>query len=88
MSRSTHSLELGRLADGASTAETAYETIQQLAPRLMTHATLLIRTLENFEASNFEVDADIRPKPEEVREIATKMGYPIDQILRERGFQV
>ena len=80
-------LELGRLADSASTAQIAYETILQLAPRLMTHAAILIRTLENFEASDFAVNADVRPKPDEVRTIATQMGYPIDQILSERGFR-
>jgi len=49
------------------------------------HAALLIRTLDKFEASGFAIDADIRPKPDEVRELAAKVGYPLDQVMRERG---
>lgn len=82
----TLALDFGRLADGASTAQGAYETIQDIAPRLKMHAALLIRTLDKFEASDFMVDADIRLKPEEVKELATKVEYPLAQVLKERGF--
>jgi len=79
-------LDLGRMADAASTAQMAYETIQSLAPRFKMNAALLITTLDKFEASGFSMDADIRPKPEEVRELAAKTGYPLEEVLRERGF--
>jgi len=49
-------------------------------------AALLITTLDKFEASGFSMDADIRPKPEEIQELAAKTGYPLAEVLRERGF--
>jgi hypothetical protein len=78
-------LDLGRLADGAPTAQLAYETIQSLLPRFKMHAALLIRTLDKFEASGFTLDADIQLKPEEFRELAAKVDYPLDQVIKERG---
>src|SRR2546430_9782304 len=38
-------------------------------------------------ACGFIVDADIRPKPDEIRDLAIEVGYPIDQVMRERGIQ-
>lgn len=81
-------LDQGRLADAASTAEEAYQTIQSLAPRLKMYGALLIKTMQKFETSGFTVDADIRPTPAEVRELAARVGYPLDQIIKERGFQL
>jgi hypothetical protein len=63
----------------------AYETFQSLLPRLKMHAALLIRSLDKFEASGFAIDAHIRPRPEEVKELAAKIGYPLDKVMRERG---
>jgi len=51
------------------------------------YAMLLITTLDKFERSDFTVDADIGPKPEEVKKLATKAGYPLDKVMRERGIQ-
>jgi hypothetical protein len=82
----TLALDLGRMADSAPTALTAYEAIRGVAPRLKMHAALLRSTLDKFETSDFAVDADIRPKPDEVRKLANKVGYPLDQVLKERGF--
>jgi heme exporter protein D len=81
----TLALDLGRMADGAPTALAAYETIRGVAPRLKMHAALLISTLDKFEASDFAVAADIRPKPDEIRKLAAKVGYPLDQVMKERG---
>jgi hypothetical protein len=83
----TLALDIGRIADGAPTAEEAYNYVCSFVPRLKMYATLLITTLHKFERSDFTVDADIRPKPEEVRKLATKVGYPLDQVMRERGIQ-
>jgi hypothetical protein len=49
------------------------------------YAALLIRTLDKFVTSGFVVDADIRPNPEEIRQLAAKVGYPLDEVMRERG---
>jgi hypothetical protein len=81
----TLALDLGRLADGAPSAQGAYETLQGLLPRLRMHAALLIATLDKFEAAGFELAADIRPRPDEVKELAAKVGYPLEQIMKERG---
>ena len=81
-------LDQGRMADAASTAEEAYKTIQSLAPRLKMYGALLINTMQKFETLGFAVDVDIRPTPAEVRELAASVGYPLDQIIKERGFQL
>jgi hypothetical protein len=80
-------LLMGRIADSAPTAQLTLEATQGLAPRLKILAALLIKKLDNFEASGFAADAKIGPKPADVRAIAAKLGYPLDQILRERGLQ-
>jgi hypothetical protein len=81
-------LELGRLADGAPFALQAYEVLRQLGPRLRMGAALVISTLDKFEASGFDVDADIGVKPEEVRELASKVGYPLEEVMKERGLKL
>jgi hypothetical protein len=83
----TLALDIGRIADGAPTAEEAYNAVCSVMPRLKMYAMLLIATLDKFERSDFAVDAEIRPKPEEVIKLATKAGYPLDQVLKERGIQ-
>jgi hypothetical protein len=81
----TLALDLGPIADEAPTAEEAYKAVYSYVPRLKMSAALLIRTLDKFERSDFTVDADIRPKLEEVRELAANVGYPLEQVMRERG---
>jgi hypothetical protein len=81
-------LLIGRLADGAPFATAAYESFRGLAPRLKMLAALSVKTIDKFEATGFIVDADIRPTPEEVKELAVRVGYPIDQLMKERGFPV
>jgi hypothetical protein len=81
-------LDYGRFADGAPTAEQALETIQGVAPRLKMYGAVVVKTLEKFEASSFRAEADIRPTQAEVKELAAKTGYPLDQILKERGLQL
>ena len=83
----TLALDIGRIADGAPTAEEAYNSVFGVVPRLKMYAMLLIATLDKFERSDFAIDADIHPKSEEVKKLATKAGYPLDQVLRERGIQ-
>lgn len=82
----TVALDLGRIAGGASTAQQAFETIQGLAPRFKMNAAILIKTLEKFEIAGFSMDADLSLTLDEMRELATKTGYPLDQVLKERGF--
>jgi Co/Zn/Cd efflux system component len=74
-----------RNADAAPTAIQAYRDMLSLLPRLKTHASILLRTLDKFEAAGFSADADIRPTPGEVRQFAAEAGYPLDEIAKERG---
>jgi hypothetical protein len=80
-------LLMGRIADSTPTAQLAFEATQGLAPRLKMLAALLIKKLDNFEASGFAADAKVDPEPADVRALAAKLGYPLDQILRQRGLQ-
>jgi hypothetical protein len=82
------SLELGRIADATPTAQRAYEMIQGSAPRLKMQAALVIKTLDKFEAAGFAVTANIRPTPDEIKELAAHTGYPLDQIASERGLHL
>jgi hypothetical protein len=84
----TQALNYGRFADAAPTAEQAYTQLQSLAPRLKMAAALLIKTMEKFEASGFAVDADIKSTPAEIRTIAARAGYPLEEIARERGLDI
>ena len=78
-------LEVGRLADAAPNALKACEILKDLAPRLRMSAAMLIKTLEKFEASGFTAETSPRLAPAEVRELAKEVGYPLDDVLRERG---
>jgi hypothetical protein len=84
----TQAMDYGRFADAAPTAEQAYTQLQPLAPRLKMAAALLIKTMEKFEASGFALDADIKPTPADVRTIAARVGYPLEEIARERGLDI
>lgn len=81
-------LDYGRFADAAPTAEQAYRQLQGLTPRLKMAAALLIKTMEKFDASGFALDADIKPTPADVRTIAAGVGYPLEEIARERGLDI
>ena len=78
-------LEIGRIADSAPTATEAYETISPSLPRVRTHAAILLRRLEKFEAAGFMPTADIRPTSDEIRQFAADGGHPLDEILRQSG---
>jgi uncharacterized membrane protein YccC len=84
----TLALDYGRIADAASTAEQAYTHLQSLAPRLKMYGARLIKTMEKFEASGFRLDAQIEPTSAELRIIAAQVGYPLDDIARERGLDI
>jgi hypothetical protein len=79
-------LDASRRADAAPTAQAAYEMILGLAPRVKMYAALLIKTLDKLEAANFDTTADIRPTRDEVRQLAREVGYPLDEVLKERGY--
>ena len=83
----TFALEIGRLTDGAPTALKALQVVQPLAPRLKMSAAVLMRTLDKFEAADFLANADLRLTLDEMKELAAKAGYPLEEMLRERGFQ-
>jgi hypothetical protein len=84
----TLALDYGRIADAASTAEQAFTHLQSLAPRLKMYGARLIKTMEKFEAAGFALDADIEPTPAELRTIAAQVGYPLDEVARERGLDI
>lgn len=84
----TFALELGRIADHSSNAANAYQTVRPLLPRLRMNAAMLIRMLEKFESSGFDPNSKIQSMPEEIRELAAKVGYPLDEILKERGLNI
>lgn len=79
--------EMGRIADGAPTAVESYRAIQPLGPRLKMSAAMLIRTLDKFEAGSFATNANLTVSPEEIRELADKVGFRLDELLKERGLQ-
>ena len=75
------------MASPATTAN-AFTCLQSLAPRLKMYGARLIKTMEKFEASGFSLDADIEPTPAELRILAAQVGYPLDEIARERGIDM
>ena len=81
-------LEIGRIAEMGSSALDSYATLHDLAPRVRIGGALVIRLLEKFEQSDFAVDADLKPTREEVLELAKRVDYPIEIILKERGFKI
>jgi hypothetical protein len=83
-----YAAELGRRADAAPQAVQAYQMLSESGSRLRLLAALVLKTLDKFEASGFSVNADISLKPDEIKELAAKTGYPLADLARERGFTV
>jgi nitroreductase len=81
-----YALEMGRMADASPTAEQACENMLGSAPRLQMNAAWLVRTLDRFEAADFDLNADLNVPPPELLALAREVGYPIEEIARERGF--
>jgi hypothetical protein len=52
------------------------------------NAAWLVRTLDRFEAANFDLGADLDVPPPELLALAREGGYPIEQIAKERGFNL
>ena len=78
-------MELGRHADAAPEALQAFKILSESGSRLRMNAAMVIRTLDKFELSGFSADADIRVTPEEIKALAKQVGYPLEEIARERG---
>jgi hypothetical protein len=77
--------DMGRIANGASTATRAYEEVLGMLPRFKMNAALLILTLDKFQKSGFRTDVDLHLTADEARRLATETGYPLDDVLKERG---
>jgi len=78
-------LEMTRLAESSSSAETAYEIMQDLIPRALMCGELLRLSMDKFERSDFEFRVDLRPTPDEMSKLAKKVGYPLQELMQERG---
>jgi hypothetical protein len=74
-----------RMTDGAPKAMQAYEELLGSLPRFKMNAAILVVTLDKFEAAGFSANADLSLKPDELRKMAEATGYPLDEVLKERG---
>lgn len=78
-------LDTVRTADSAPTAIEAWKAILPSLPRVKAYAGIVIRMLDKLAAAGFRRNADLRLTPEEVRGVAATAGYPLDEVLKERG---
>jgi hypothetical protein len=49
---------------------------------------VLIEILDKFQQAGFAADADLRLDPKRGREIAKQLGYPLEEVLAERGLKL
>lgn len=77
--------DVDRISDGAPTAMQAYRELLESLPRFKMYAAILVAILNKFEAAGFSADADLNMKPDEMRKMSAETGYPLDEVLKERG---
>jgi hypothetical protein len=63
----------------------SYETIYSMLPRFRMNAAVLLVLLQKYQKSNFNPGADLRISLDEMRRLAAETGYPLEQMLSERG---
>jgi hypothetical protein len=83
----THVFEIGRLVDLGSTIA-AFELVVSLAPRARMAGLLLVRLLNKYEESDFSPDVDFGVPADEMKTLAQKANYDLDEVLRERGIKL
>src|SRR4051812_28503954 len=79
------SAPLTRVVNLSNTADEALKTIQNMMPRAQMDGAILDEYLRKFEQSGFDPNVELKLQPQRAREIASRFGYPLDDVLAERG---
>jgi hypothetical protein len=82
----THARDIERVARMSTNALHSYETIYSMLPRFRMNAAVLLRLLEKYEEASFDPGTNLGIPLDEMRRFATETEYPLDEVMRERGF--
>lgn len=83
-----YAAQVRRLTEAAPQAVEAYKILSENGCRLRLAAELALRVLDKLEEAGFSTVVDIQVTPVEIKELAAKTGYPLEELARERGFLV
>ena len=81
----THAQEIERVTSLSNSAAQAFQTLQTMLPRFQMNGSVLIASLEKFERDNFDEKANVLFSREEMQALADRVGYPLAEVLKERG---
>jgi hypothetical protein len=84
----SNTLHLERLIDTAGTVAASLELVKGLAPRAQMNGRILIELLDKFRLADFAANADLSLDPKRVGKIANELGYPLQEVLAERGLKL
>jgi hypothetical protein len=84
----SNTLHLERVIGAAGTVATSLELVQGLAPRAQMNGRILIELLDKFRHADFAANADLSLDPKRVEKIADELGYPLQEVLAERGLKL
>ena len=79
---------LGRIVDINPSVEAALKDINGLIPRVQMHGSIILKQLDKFKEAGFAQSTNLHLDPTQAQEIATQFGYPIEQVLAERGLTI
>ncbi len=77
--------EINRITAIQGSFESTLTSLVHLAPRLRMFGALALHAIEKFRQADFALDADLAARPDETRTMAASVGYPMDEVLAERG---
>lgn len=84
----SNALHLARLIGAAGTVAASLELVKGLAPRAQMNGRVLLELLDKFRQADFAPNADLTLDSKKFEKIADEVGYPLLQVLTERGLNL
>lgn len=79
---------LTRIVALANTVHDALSTVRNMAPRAQMNGAVLLEILNKYEQADFDPDADLRLSEKQMRDLAGRFGYPLDEVLAASGMRL
>jgi alkylation response protein AidB-like acyl-CoA dehydrogenase len=80
--------EMERVAMVGGPIMNLFQQLTGLLPRLLLQGELVLLIYQRFGEADFRADTDLKLKKEEMIALANAVGYPIEEIARERGIEL
>lgn len=81
-------LEIVRIASFSKSAIEGAEVLLKMLPRCKMSGEILLAVLLKFEKSDFSETINLKLSPDEMRVLARKTNYPLEQVTNERGIEL